>query len=146
MLNVLVSAAPVSTAAAGYELGVGRTVPTAAAVLGLVGVVLGLLARSRARRGSTMRSWFIAAIALGVLSVGVGAVHGLNAAGGLNTGNGVAGAVIAVVLGLVGIAISGWALARRSSSTGMPVDAADARTAATGPEMRNVVARKPNER
>ena len=52
------------------------------------------------------------ALVLGLISVVVGGLHGANAAGGLGTGNGLAGAVAAVGLGLIGMVIGGLALAR----------------------------------
>jgi hypothetical protein len=39
-------------------------------------------------------------------------VHAANAAGGLGTGNGLAGAVVAVALGLIATVLGGLALAR----------------------------------
>jgi hypothetical protein len=96
-----------ATFAAGYELGVGRTVPTSAAVAGLISVVLAgvALRRPNGRLAGL-------ALALGLVGVVAGGLHGANAAGGLGTGNGLAGAVIAVALGLVGAALGGLALAR----------------------------------
>ncbi|GAA4798704.1 hypothetical protein GCM10023200_39230 [Actinomycetospora chlora] len=95
-----------------YELGVGRTVPSVAAVLGLLGVVVGALALARrvARAGS------IVALGLGVLAAVVGGLHAANAEGGLGTGNGLAGAVVAVALGLVAAALGVLALARTRTS------------------------------
>lgn len=98
-----------NTAAAGYELGVGRTVPTVAAVVGLISVGTGI--RS-ARRAADRRTGAIVAVALGLVSVIVGGLHGANSAGGLGTGNGLAGAIVAVALGLVGVVIGGLAIAR----------------------------------
>jgi hypothetical protein len=100
---------------AGYVLGVGRTVPTVAAVLALIGVVIGGWALARPGR------WPAAiALVLGLIGVIVGGLHGANAAGGLGTGNGLAGAVGAVALGVIGIVLGGLALARsrRRSITG----------------------------
>lgn len=94
--------------AAGYELGVGRAVPTAAAVLGFVAVVAGGVARSR----RTGQAWLVLALTLGPASVAVGVLHGANAAGGPGTGNGVVGAVFAVVLGAVGTVLAASALVR----------------------------------
>lgn len=54
----------VSVVAAGYELGVGRTVPTAAAVLGLISAVAGGLALARSRRTGTGRARTIVALVL----------------------------------------------------------------------------------
>lgn len=102
----------VSVVAAGYELGVGRTVPTTAAVLGLVSAVVGGLALVRSRRTGAGRARTTVALVLGPVSVLVGGVHGANSAGGLGTGNGLAGAVFAVVLGLVGTVLGALALAR----------------------------------
>lgn len=99
-------------AVAGYELGVGRTVPTAVAVVGLAAVIVGGLGLARPlTRGAP-----VVALVLGLVAVGVGGLHAANAAGGLGTGNGLAGAVIAVVLGLVGIGLGGVALTRSRSS------------------------------
>jgi hypothetical protein len=93
--------------AAGYVLGVGRTVPTSAALLALISVIIGAAALVRSGGRSA-----VVALVLGLIGVVVGGLHGANAAGGLGTGNGLAGAVIAVVLGLIGVVLGGLALAR----------------------------------
>jgi hypothetical protein len=108
----LLSAQQFSVVAAGYEVGVGRPVPTAAAVLGLISVIVGGLALAGSRRGGAERTRTIVALAFGAISVIVGGIHGANAAGGPGTGNGVMGAVFAVILGVVGMALGGLALAR----------------------------------
>jgi len=92
---------------AGYVLGVGRTVPSSAAVLALAGLVLGGWALARSHRRSA-----VIALVLGLIGGVVGGLHAANAAGGLGTGNGLAGAVIAVVLGVIGLVLGGLALAR----------------------------------
>ncbi len=97
---------------AAYEIGTGRAVPSAAALVGLAGVVIGGLALARSGRPGTSRRAAVAAVAAGLVSAVVGGVHAANAAGGLGTGNGLAGAVMAVVLGVVGMAAGGLALAR----------------------------------
>jgi hypothetical protein len=101
-------------AAGGYVLGTGRTVPSTAAIVALVGVVIGGTALIRSRRTGTAPSAAAAVTALvtGLVGLGVGGVHALNAAGGPGTGNGLVGAVVAVVLGVVGTALGGLALAR----------------------------------
>ncbi|MEU5844323.1 DUF6223 family protein [Rhodococcus sp. NPDC047139] len=101
---------PADTTAAAYELGVGRAVPTTAAVLGFVAVVAGGLALTRSRRGA--RSWVGIALTLGQVSVIVGALHGANSAGGPGTGNGMVGAVLAVALGVAGTALAVSAVVR----------------------------------
>ncbi|MFD3811068.1 DUF6223 family protein [Rhodococcus sp. NPDC058639] len=105
---------PTSIVAAGYELGVGRAVPTTAAVLALVGVVAGAVALRRSRRSGTppSLSWIVVALATGAIGVIVGGMHGANAAGGPDTGNGVVGALFAVVLGVVAVVLGGLSLAR----------------------------------
>jgi Family of unknown function (DUF6223) len=95
--------------ATGYVLGVGRAVPTSAAVLALIGLIVA--GRTMARPASR-QVWTFAALALALVGVVVGGLHGANAAGGLGTGNGLAGAVVAVALGLVGLVLGGLALAR----------------------------------
>ena len=95
--------------AAGYEAGTGRLVPSAAAFLALAGVLAGVFALARSRR-----TWSILALTAGALGAGVGGVHAANSAGGLGTGNGLAGAVIAVVLGVIGMVVGALALARGS--------------------------------
>jgi hypothetical protein len=95
--------------AAGYELGTGRLVPSLAAVAGLISVVVAVRALRRHARGPAL-----VALGAALVSVVVGGVHGANAAGGLGTGNGLAGAVIAVVLGGIGLVAGGVALARAS--------------------------------
>jgi uncharacterized membrane protein HdeD (DUF308 family) len=105
-------AAGLPIAAAGYELGTGRTVPTVAAVVGLAAVVVGVLALAR----PAARSRPVAALVLGLVAALVGGLHAMSAAGGLGTGNGLAGALVAVVLGLIGAALGGLALTRSRSS------------------------------
>jgi len=98
--------------AAGYEVGSGRLVPSAAAVVGLISVALGGLAVARTSRTGGARTTAILALAAGLISAVVGGLHAANSAGGLGTGNGLAGALVAVVLGLAGMVIGGLALAR----------------------------------
>ncbi|HWN28306.1 MAG TPA: DUF6223 family protein [Actinomycetospora sp.] len=116
MLNDVITAlraAGIPIATAGYELGAGRTVPTAAAVVGLAAVIVGGLAL--ARPGTRSRP--VAALALGLVAALVGGLHAVSAAGGLGTGNGLAGALVAVVLGLIGVVLGGLALTRSRAST-----------------------------
>jgi hypothetical protein len=47
-----------------------------------------------------------------VISVVIGVLHSANSAGGFGTGNGLAGAIVAMVVGLVSIVLGGLALAR----------------------------------
>ena len=117
-----IAAADIATAA-GYDVGSGRFVPTAAAVVALSGVVIGALALARAIRRTgpgNGRRGAVVALALAVASAIVAGVHMANSAGGLGTGNGLAGAIIALALSLIGMALGGLALAR-SRRTGAPL-------------------------
>jgi uncharacterized membrane protein len=89
-----------------------------AALVALVGVVIGglALARSRRRIGNGGRKGAIVALVAGLTGVVNGAVNLAVADGGLGTGNGVAGGALALVLGLVG-AVLGWLVLARSRRT-----------------------------
>lgn len=108
------AAAHVFVAADGHDVGSGRLVPTVAAVVGLISVVVGGLALARSGRSGTGngRARAITALVAGLISVVVGGLHMAYSAGGLGTGNGLAGAVVALVAGLIGMVVSGLALAR----------------------------------
>ncbi len=90
------------------SIGSGRLVPTAVAIVGLIGVIIGSVSLARPRRAAA-----ITALALGALSVLIGGLHVANSAGGVGTGNGLAGAVVAIALGVVAIALGCIALSRR---------------------------------
>ena len=109
--------------AAGYQLGVGRTVPSTAAVVGLISVVLAALTLRAGGRlgGGNPRTRAVVALVLGLISAVVGGLHAANAAGGLGTGSGLAGAILAVAPGLIGTVLGGLALARsrREGRTGL---------------------------
>ena len=96
-----------ASAAGGIGIGSGRLMPSVAALVGLMGVVLGgvALGRSAGRIG-------IAAGVAGLISVIVGGLHAANSAGGIGTGNGLAGAIVAMVVGLISMVLGGLALAR----------------------------------
>jgi hypothetical protein len=93
-------------------IGSGRLLPTVAAVVGLIGVVIGGLALARSRRAGNGRAGAIVAAVLGLISLVIGGLHTANSAGGFGTGNGLAGAIVAIVLGLVDMVLGGLALAR----------------------------------
>lgn len=104
--------APTWAAVGGYEIGTGRAVPSVAAVVGLAGVILAVRALARRTPGRRRRRDGGVALLLGVLGAVVGGVHAANAAGGLGTGNGLAGAVAAVALGSTAAVLAAVALAR----------------------------------
>ncbi|MEV5613977.1 DUF6223 family protein [Streptomyces sp. NPDC052225] len=94
-----------------YTLTAARFWATAAAVLGLAGVVVGVVAlRRTARRGA------LAALVAGLVATAGGAVSLAVADGGPGTGNGVVGAALAVVLGLAAAWLGRRALTRSSGA------------------------------
>jgi hypothetical protein len=52
----------------------------------------------------------------GLISAVIGGLHAANSAGGFGTGNGLAGAIVAIVLGLIGMSIGTLAVARSRRS------------------------------
>jgi hypothetical protein len=98
-----------------YGLTSRRLWATTAAVVALVGLVIGGLAlvRPASRLGTTSgRLGAILALVLGLIAVVNGGLVLAMANGGPGSGNGVVGGAGALVLGLVAIALSGLALAR----------------------------------
>lgn len=93
-----------------YGMTSGRLVATLAAVLGVIGVVIGGFALA-GRLGSSGR---YGAIACGLIAAAVGGLR-VATAGGIGTGGGRAGAIIALVLGLIAIGLGVFALARSKS-------------------------------
>ena len=99
----------------------GRLGATVAAVIGLVGTVIGGLALARgagrARSGTDVgvvgrlgRAGV--ALGLGATAVVLGAVFLVTADGGLGTGNGLGGAIVALALGVIASVLGGLARAR----------------------------------
>ena len=98
-----------------YGLTPRRLWATTAAVLALVGVVIGglALARSASRFGTASgRLGAIVALMAGLMAVVNGVLNLAIANGGPGTGNGVVGGAAAFVLGLIALALGGLALAR----------------------------------
>ena len=92
-----------------------RMVASSAAVVGLIGAVIGgmALARSTRRIGpGNGRRGAIVALVMGPIGLVVGGLVVATADGGVGTGNGIAGAVVAMIVGLIGIGLGGLALAR----------------------------------
>ena len=94
-----------------YGLTARRFWATAVAGLALIGVVIGGLALRRSA-GRNRRLGAIVALAAGLIAVVNGGLNLAIATGGPGTGNGVVGGAAAVVLGLIGMALGGLALAR----------------------------------
>lgn len=95
--------------AAGGIGGSGRFGATAFALLSLVSVIVGGMAVSRAVAG---RRRALLALATGAVGLVLSALHLALTTGGFGTGQGRAGAIAGVVLGLVGVGLGALALAR----------------------------------
>jgi hypothetical protein len=115
---LILAAAQVSVqpdAVGAYTLTADRFWATSAAVLALVGVVIGGLALTRSVRrigpGNGRRGGSVALVA-GLVGVVIGGLVLATADGGPGTGNGVVGAIAALVAGLIGMAEGGLVLAR----------------------------------
>ncbi|WP_063819460.1 DUF6223 family protein [Herbidospora cretacea] len=90
-----------------YNLTSGRAWSLVAAGVGLVGVVAGGLALARARRRGT-----VVALGAGLAGAVVGGLVVAAAEGGPGTGYGIVGGYLAVVVGLVAMALGGLARVR----------------------------------
>ena len=98
-----------------YALTPERIAATVAAVVGLIGAVIGglALARSAGRiDAGTGRRGAIVALVMGPISLVIGGLVVATADGGLGTGNGLGGGVVAMVVGLIAMTLGGLALAR----------------------------------
>jgi len=87
----------------------GRARSLVGVFFGLVSVIIGSFAKRR------KRSWAITALALGIIAIILSAIHLANVTGGFGTGGGKAGAIVAIVLGLCGCALGGFALRLRKT-------------------------------
>ncbi|GAB3179588.1 hypothetical protein FHX75_14379 [Micromonospora palomenae] len=109
--HVLVQPAAVDS----YTLTAGRLWSLVAALLGLVGVVIGglALARSAGRIGTgTGRRKPIVALAAGLAGAVIGGLVVAGADGGPGTGGGIVGGFVALVVGLIAMGLGGLGLAR----------------------------------
>ncbi|MBB5959823.1 hypothetical protein FHS29_006444 [Saccharothrix tamanrassetensis] len=104
-----------SVAAGVLTMSAGRLGATTAAVLGLIGVVVGglALARPTSRVGTgSGRLGAVVALAAGLVGMALGGLVVATSDSGIGTGNGRGGAYVALVVGLVGVVLGGLALAR----------------------------------
>jgi hypothetical protein len=99
-------------AASVYAMSSGRLGAIVAALVGLIGVVIGGLALRSARRIGTGRSGAIVALVAGLIGMALGGLVVATADGGIGTGNGLGGGIVALVVGLIGMVLGGLALAR----------------------------------
>src|SRR5215470_17303199 len=119
-LSLIALATPVwAQPTAGYGMTSGRLVASLAAVLALIGVVIGGLAlfRPSGRFGAASGpSGAIIALAAGLIAAVVGGIKAATTTG-VGTGGGLLGAIVAVVLGLIAIALGAlaWSRSRRTA-------------------------------
>ncbi|MDI3405150.1 DUF6223 family protein [Streptomyces cavernicola] len=97
-------------AASVHTVSAGRAGSALAALVGLIGAVAGglALARSTGRgriHGCARRYGAVTALVAGPVALAVGAVVALTAEGGLGTGNGLGGAYVAMLFGLVSVGL-----------------------------------------
>ncbi len=114
-MSVLLAHAMVQSADVdAYALTAGRLWATSAALLGLVGAVVGglALARSVRRIGNGGTKGAVVALGSGLIAMVVGGLNLAVADGGPGTGNGVVGGALALMLGLLAMIFGGLALAR----------------------------------
>ena len=92
------------------DMSAGRLGAIAAAALALIGIFLGgrALARPAGSTGAAPRTSMI----LGLIAIALGGLVIATSDGGVGTGNGLGGAMVAVVTGLIALVLGGLARAR----------------------------------
>ncbi|MGW5927854.1 DUF6223 family protein [Streptomyces anulatus] len=107
------ASAALMAAAEGGVIGDGRTGANLALGAGLLGLMIGWPALSRAGgRTGGARTGGTTAIAVGAVGTVLAVLHLATSSGGPGTGNGLVGAVAAVPLGLGGVFLGSLALTR----------------------------------
>jgi hypothetical protein len=95
----------------------GRARSLVGVVLGLVSLIIGLRVKRHSADGAgNIRKWRITALALGSVAVILSIIHLTTLSGGFGTGGGKAGAIVAFVLGIIGMCLGGFALLRSRQS------------------------------
>jgi hypothetical protein len=88
----------------------GRAKSLVGGVLGLFSLVIGWRAKARVSNNNSAKPLAITALVLGLVAIGLSIVHLANVTGGFGTGGGKAGAIVALVLALVGSMLGGLTL------------------------------------
>jgi hypothetical protein len=110
--HLLADAAVAVEPAVGYGMTSARLEASITALVGLAGIVAGGLALRSTGRTRFGRRTPIVALLAGLISMVLGVVLSATAKGGPGTGNGIVGAWLAVVFGLISMMLGGLALAR----------------------------------
>ncbi|MFF2852246.1 DUF6223 family protein [Streptomyces sp. NPDC058001] len=108
------------TAADAYDMSAGRLGAFVAALVALIGVIVGGLALARPAGRFGTGSGRGAAIVAGLIGMAIGGVVVATADGGLGTGNGLGGGIVALALGLTGTALGTLALNRAHRGDRLP--------------------------
>lgn len=91
----------------------GRAAAILPAIVGLASLVIGWIALARlGSRVNTSQIMGVFSLVLGLVSIIFSVRHLLRATGGFGTGSGRLGAIVALVLGLLGMVLGGIAQAR----------------------------------
>ena len=88
----------------------GRAKALVGVAVGLISLIVGWRAKAKVANPGSGGSLSITGLVLGAIAIVLGLVHLANTTGGFGTGGGKAGAVVALVLGLIGTGVSGRAL------------------------------------
>jgi FtsH-binding integral membrane protein len=111
-LAVVAVAQPSNVSAPATMMTPARLRASAAALVGLSGVVIGVVALARARRNGSGRGGGVLALGTGLIGMVLGGAVVATAGGGLGTGRGLGGGLVALVTGLIGAVLGGLVLAR----------------------------------
>jgi len=96
----------------GITTGRAKTLVTGA--LGLIGLIIALRTKRRLAKNNTNRNGLVIAFALSLVTIILSAIQLIASASTVfGSGSGKAGAIVALLLGLVGIGISGLALRQK---------------------------------
>jgi peptidoglycan/LPS O-acetylase OafA/YrhL len=112
--NVFAQSAPDGTSTV-YGITAGRTRSLVGGLIALISVILGWRAKATiARNNNNKQTQAIIALSLGVIAIVLSVIHLSNTAGAVfGSGSGKAGAIVALVLALMGVTLSGLALRRK---------------------------------
>ena len=92
----------------------GRAITLVTGVLGLIGLIIALRAKRRLAKNSTNRNGLVVAFVLSLVTIILSVIQLIISADAVfGSGSGKAGAIVALLLGLIGIGISGLALRQK---------------------------------
>lgn len=117
---MLLLIAPIFAHASGdpvvYGIAQGRLTSIIAGLVALISIIMGVLALRSSASASFKKRIGTLSIVLGSLSAFLSLIHLANSTGGFGTGSGKAGAIVAIILGMIGTTLGGMALSRSRNS------------------------------